>query len=55
MTPHDAYSITIHMCTMTIADITQGKNSIISLSNKQDSNKNIATIQLCQNFYVVFK
>ena len=33
MTPHDAYSITIHVRTMTLSDISHKQNDSIPLSN----------------------
>ena len=50
-----AYIITIHVNTMTIAEINHIKWSKILLSNEQDSKENNAIIQLCQKLYVRFK
>ena len=49
MMPHNTYSITIHMRTMTIAKIRHKKRCTIPLSNKQYSKEHDAIIQLCQN------
>ena len=55
MPPREAYSITGHVHTMTIADISQKKSIKILLLNEQDIKANNAIIQLCQNLYVWFK
>ena len=50
MTPHDAYSITIHVCTVTLSDIIHKKRGKTLLSNDQDNKENMATIKLWQTF-----
>ena len=50
MTPHDAYSITTHVLTMTIVEIIHKKRIKIPLSNEQESKTNDTIIQLSQTF-----
>ena len=54
MTPHDSYSIKIHICRTALADISHKKMSKTPLSNTQDSKENNAIIQLFQIIYVLF-
>ena len=51
MTPHDVYSITIHVHTMTIAEISK-KGSKILLANEHIIKAKNAITQLCQNLFV---
>ena len=50
-----AYIITIHVNTMTLAEINHIKWSKILLSNEQDSKENNYIIHYFQNPYVRFK
>ena len=52
MTSYDAYSISIHVRTVNLEDIShkKGVNNVIKLSGKNKS-----VIRLCQNLYVQFK
>ena len=50
MIPHDAYNITIHVCTMNIWDISHEKRNEIYFLNKKDIKEPNAIIQLWRNF-----
>ena len=54
MTPHDTYSISIHVRTVTLVRIIHEQKDKILLSNEQDSNGNRDVIQLCQKPSVQF-
>ena len=45
MRPHGAYSITIHVCTMNLANITHEKSIEMPLSNEQDNKVNNTIIK----------
>ena len=55
ITPHDAYSIPIHVHTVTLAYSSHEKRSKIPLLNEQYSKWNKAIVQLCQNLHVRFE
>ena len=54
MTPHDNYSITIHVRTMTISEISHEQKNKIPLSIKQYI-KEQNTVAMMTNLYVPFK
>ena len=51
--PYDAYSITIHVCTMNISDIIHKKSIEILLSNEQDMKTPSSKIQVFQTLCAI--